>query len=199
MDDTEIWQHVDRQRAAAADLAASLTPEEWAAPSLCAGWRVREVLAHLTLEPTPRVALVEMLRARGSFHRMTDGHARRVAARPTDEVVALLRARVGKRATPPGGAPIDPLGDVLVHLQDVVRPLGRHHAMPVDAAVAVAEHTWALGFPHHARRRLAGQRLVATDADLVLGEGAEVREVVRAPVADLLMLLTGREPWRAGG
>ena len=64
--------------------------------------------------------------------------------------------------------------------------------MPTDAAVAVAQRVWEKGFPHHAQRRLAGRRLVATDADWAVGEGEEVR----APVADLLLLVTGREPWR---
>lgn len=192
MDDATVWRHVDEQRAAASDLAAGLSSEEWATASLCAGWRVREVLAHLTMEPTPRVVVVELLRARGDFDRMMDGYARRVARRSDDELVGLLRDRVGKRRTPPGGAPLDPLGDVLVHTQDVVRPLGRHHPVPTDAAVAVAQRVWEKGFPHHAQRRLAGRRLVATDADWAVGEGEEVR----APVADLLLLVTGREPWR---
>lgn len=192
MDDTTVWRHVDEQRAAAAELAAGLTAEEWATASLCAGWRVREVLAHLTMEPTPRVVVVELLRARGDLDRMMDGYARRVSRRSDDELVGLLRDRVGKRRTPPGGAPLDPLGDVIVHLQDVVRPLGRHHPVPTDAAVAAAQRVWEKGFPHHAQRRLAGRRLVATDADWTVGEGEEVR----APVADLLLLVTGREPWR---
>ena len=192
MDDATVWRHVDEQRAAAAELAAGLSSEEWATASLCAGWRVREVLAHLTMEPTSRVVVVELLRARGDFDRMMDGYARRVARRSDDELVGLLRDRVGKRRTPPGGAPLDPLGDVLVHTQDVVRPLGRHHPVPTDAAVAVAQRVWEMGFPHHAQRRLAGRRLVATDADWAVGEGEEVR----APVADLLLLVTGREPWR---
>lgn len=192
MDDDTVWRHVDEQRRAVADLAASLRTEEWESPSLCAGWRVREVLAHLTMEATPRVVVVEMLRARGDFDRMIDGTARRLARRSEEELVGLLRDRVGKRRTPPGGAPMDPLGDVLVHTQDVVRPLGRHHAVPPEAAAAVATRIWERGFPHHAQRRLAGRRLVATDVDWAVGEGEETR----APIADLLLLVTGRDPWR---
>lgn len=192
MDSTTVWRHVDEQRAAVADLAGDLQPEEWEAPSLCVGWRVREVLAHLTMEPTPRVVVVEMLRARGNFDRMIDGTARRLARLPAEEIVERLHDRVGRRRTPPGGAPLDPLGDVLVHTQDVVRPLGRTHEAPLDAAASVARRVWEKGFPHHAQRRLAGRRLVATDVDWAVGEGEEVR----APMTDLLLLVTGREPWR---
>lgn len=94
----------------------------------------------------------------------------------------------GCRRHPPGTTVRDPLTDVLVHTQDICVPLGIERAMPTDAAVAAAEQVWSRGFPFHARRRYAGKQLVATDADLVLGEG----EPVRAPISDLLMMLTGR-------
>src|SRR5215218_5496127 len=35
------------ERGHALDLAAGLTPDEWEAPSDCAGWRVRDVYAHM--------------------------------------------------------------------------------------------------------------------------------------------------------
>ncbi|MBA2507260.1 MAG: hypothetical protein H0V32_00750 [Nocardioidaceae bacterium] len=45
-----------------------------------------------------------------------------------------------------------------------------------------------MGWPFHARRRLRGLRLVATDADLSVGDGA----LVEGTVGDLLLLITGR-------
>lgn len=189
MDTDTVWQHVDAQWLAVADLADGFTPAQWETPSLCAGWRVREVVAHLTLQPTPLAVVVEMARARGDFHRMIDGTAKRIARRPEAEIVALLRRRIGSRAVPPRSGPLEPLTDALVHTLDITRPLGLEVTLPPDAAVAVAERIWGQGFPHHARKRLPGRRLVATDADLDLGEGT----VTEAPVADLLLILTGRE------
>ncbi|MDT2010241.1 maleylpyruvate isomerase family mycothiol-dependent enzyme [Rhodococcus opacus] len=74
--DTPDWVIAERQ-----DLATvldGLTPEQWDAPTLCAGWRVREVLAHITMPyrySMPRFA-VEMIKARGNFNRMSDRRAR---------------------------------------------------------------------------------------------------------------------------
>lgn len=78
--------------------------------------------------------------------------------------------------------------DVHVHTQDVAMPLGRTLPMPTDAAVASAEHLWEIGFPFHARSRLAGHRLIATDADWTAGAGSEIRD----PIQALVMLLAGR-------
>jgi len=35
------------ERADLTELLATLTPAQWDTPSLCAGWRVREVVAHM--------------------------------------------------------------------------------------------------------------------------------------------------------
>lgn len=83
---------------------------------------------------------------------------------------------------------MEPLIDLLVHGQDLCVPLGIDRAMPRDAAVAAAQRVWQMGFPFQARRRLAGQRLIAVDVEFDVGEGREVR----APIRDLLMLMTGR-------
>ncbi|MGK2882446.1 MAG: hypothetical protein ACSLE6_17170 [Mycobacterium sp.] len=60
--------------------------------------------------------------------------------------------------------------------------------MPTDAAVVGVQRLWQMGFPHNAKRKLRGIKLVASDASLQVGEGAEVSALVR----DILMVLTGR-------
>lgn len=190
MDETQIWQTIDAERAATADLLAGLSDAEWTHPSLCEGWTVREVAAHLSLAPHTTIgsAIREFARARGSFNRMVDQTARRAALRPCDELVAQLRGIVGSRRLAPGQKLKDCLMDVMVHTQDIALPLGIDRHMPVEAAVVAADHLWRIGFPFHARRRLAGHRLVATDADWSAGEGTEVS----GPVEALVMLLAGR-------
>jgi uncharacterized protein (TIGR03083 family) len=190
VDDTQIWQTIDSERARTADLLAGLTDAQWAHPSLCAGWTVREVAAHLTLAPHTTVGgvLRDIARARGSFNRMVDQTARRSARRPPAEIVADLRGIVGTRKLAPGQKLKDALMDVMVHAQDIALPLGIDHHMPADAAVVAAEHLWRMGFPFHAKRKMAGHRLVATDADWAAGEGTEIS----GPVEALVMLLAGR-------
>jgi uncharacterized protein (TIGR03083 family) len=192
MDTDEVWRVVDEQRLSLAALLEDLRDEEWDVPSLCAGWRVREVAAHLTLAHMGAwTAGRELVRARGSFNAMIDRTARRQAERPVEEHAVRLRAMVGSRRRAPGVTPLEPLIDVLVHGQDIAVPLGRPREVPVEPAVAALERAWSMGFPFGAQRRLRGLRLVATDASWSAGSGAPVE----GPVSALLLLVTGR---RAG-
>lgn len=190
MDRDAMWLALDHERAGLADLLTSLSDAEWAHHSLCAGWTVREVAAHLALGPRMGVptVLVEIVRARGSFNRMVDSTARRRSTRPVGQLVADLRDIVGSRRLAPGQKLADALMDVLVHGQDIAVPLNKTHPMPLEAARVSAEHLWRIGFPFHARKRLRGFRLSATDVDWAAGDGAEVRGSIEA----LLPLLAGR-------
>jgi len=171
-------------------LLETLSPEEWRAPSLCGAWSVREVAAHLTTttRETPWDVLRAVVRAGFSFDRMTRDVARRLAAQhSTDELLALLResAESSRRVVLSG--PMDPLMDVVVHAQDIARPLGRDHHSPVPVTVATAAYladNRLMGGP----RRVRGLRLVATDADWTHGAGLEVA----GPAPDLLLAVAGR-------
>ena len=188
-----VWAAVDHERRTLADLLDDLSDEEWSRPSLCAGWRVRDVAAHLALAQTGwGRGTFEMLRARGSYDRMIRDTAVRHAAVPTDRLPAEIRAMVGSRRRAPLVTPLEPLIDVLVHGQDIAVPLGRVRTMPVAAAAAAATRvwttTWPLSIAFHVRRRLAGLRLVATDTEWSAGNGV----LVEGPIEALLLLLTGR-------
>ena len=191
MDTSEVWPTIHAERSALADLLESLTPEDWDRPSLCRGWRVREVAAHVI--SSPQANLVTMtraaLRAGGRFHRLTDQEARRLAARPTAEIVADYRRLDGSRRHPLGTTVLDPLLDVLVHTQDIAVPLGRRHAMPPDAARTAADRAWGLPslfFP--VRKLVKDVRLTANDVAWTHGSGP----TVEGPMEALLLLTTGR-------
>ena len=188
-----VWAVVDRERRELADLLEGLSDEQWDVPSLCAGWRVRDVAAHLTLAHMgPGRAAVEAVRARGSFDAMVRDTALRRARAPRQELVLALRAMVGSRRRAPGISPLEPLLDVLVHGQDVTLPLGLQRAVPLDAATTVATRVWTADWPlsraFSARRRLQGLQLVADDVDWSVGDGPRVE----GPVEALLLVLTGR-------
>ena len=168
------------------------TREDRQAPSLCEGWRVRDVGAHLTQAQLGMLpALVAVVRARGKLNRMIHDTAVRQARLPVEEYPGRIRAMLGSRRTAPGVSMIEPLTDALVHGQDIVRALGRERSMPAEAAATSAQRVWSMSFPFHARKRLAGFELVATDHSWRAGQGL----AVEAPVADLLLLLTD-ETWR---
>jgi uncharacterized protein (TIGR03083 family) len=186
----EVWRTIDGERMSLADLLEDLSPAEWNAPSLCDAWRVSDVAVHLTqahmgLGP----ALIGAVRARGSFDRMIRDSALRAAPVPAGECARRLRAMAGSRRTAPFLTPMEPLIDVLVHGQDVALPSGRARPMPPTAAAAAAQRAWDVGFPFRARKRLAGLRLAATDADWTVGSGRSVE----GPIAALLLLVTGRD------
>jgi uncharacterized protein (TIGR03083 family) len=190
VDLSDLWRTIDAERASLADLLDDLSPAEWAAPSLCDGWRVGDVAAHLTLaHMSPLEAAFGAVRARGSFDRMIRDTALRAAGLPRAEYPRRLRAMVGSRRTAPFVTPMEPLIDVLVHGQDVALALGRDRPVPVAPAAAAAQRVWDMGFPFRARRRLAGLRLAATDTEWTVGSGAPVR----GPMAALLLLVTGRD------
>lgn len=190
LDDTEIWTVIHRERSALADLLETLTPAEWEQPSLCAGWTVRDVAAHVISSADASVGevVIGMVKARGNFNRCMFDIAKRRSARPTAEIIAEYRRLDGSRRHPPGTTTMDPLVDVLTHTQDITRPLGRPFAMPVPAAAAAASYVWGRGFPYSPRKKLGTFQLTAADVEWTVGDGSPVQ----GPIAALLLLLTGR-------
>lgn len=192
MTDDEIWSAVDDQRRQLARLLDDLTPEEWRTPSLCEGWTVRDVVGHLAWqEGVPHWSdLALALKARGSPDRLIHDAACQWAERPTDQLVQEIRGRIGSRRTVPGGTRLETLIDALLHGQDISRPLGRPLPVPAEAARAAADQIWAIVpvFNFTATKRLRDLRFTAYDTDWAAGSGPEVR----APIAEILMVLSGR-------
>lgn len=189
MDKDEAWRTIDAERIGLADLLDGLSAAQWESPSLCDGWRVREVAAHLTLAHMSTAAAGgAFLRARCGFNRMIDETARRQAERPLPVLTSRLRAMAGSRRKAPGISHLEPLIDVLVHGQDIAVPLGIDRPMPTAAAMVAASRVWPNLYPFRAGRRLRGLRFVATDCDWAAGDGHEVH----GPIAAILLALTGR-------
>jgi uncharacterized protein (TIGR03083 family) len=189
MNHDEVWQMIDDERLGLADFLDDLSAQEWETASLCAGWRVRDVAAHLTLahmRPVP--ATLAMLQARGNLNRMIHDTAVRRARLPAVQYAVMLRGMLGSRQKAPGITDLEPLIDVLVHGQDMAVPLGRTRPMPAQGAAAAATRVWSMRWPFHAQRKLSGLRLAATDDPWSAGQGL----LVEGPIAAILLLLTGR-------
>jgi uncharacterized protein (TIGR03083 family) len=188
MDSDSVWHHIDTERATLADLLEALPPQAWDQPSLCQGWSVRDVGAHLTFaHARVRDVVWPAIRTGLRYNAMIDYAARR-SPLTTGQIVTTLRGFVGSRRRAPLVTEIEPLLDVLVHTQDICIPLGIEHRMPVDAAVVAADRVLALRGPMRLWKAPHGVRLVATDADWAYGKGA----VVEAPIQSHLLNLTGR-------
>lgn len=191
MDAERTWQVIERERTRLVEVLDGLGHQQWERPSLCEGWTVRDVAAHLTVVSDPpswTVLLGQAVRVRGNPHRLNTAVTKHRAQRPPREIVAILRRNVASRDLPFVTSDKNVLFDLLVHVQDIAVPLGIDVPMPTDAAADSATRVWTMGWPFRARRRLAGFTLIATDAPWSVGSGPEVH----GPIAALLLLLTGR-------
>jgi len=158
LDRSQAWQVIDAQRLGLAGLLDDLSEHEWQQPSLCDGWTVRDVAAHLTLQQLgARAAIAMMLRYRGDTDRAIRECARqRAAALSTGQIIAAIRAMTGSRRHNFGVTYRETLIDILVHAQDIAIPLGRRHPMPPEAAAAAVTRIWTMRWPppfpqtHHA-------------------------------------------------
>ena len=127
----EIWTHIHAERADMADTWSGLTAEQWAAPSWCHGWSVQDTAGHIlaAAEQTPLHFYKELAAAGFRFNVFTDRGAKRLAALSPDELVQRLRARSTTTNHPPAPV-IAMLGEIIVHGEDIRRPLGLAPPVP---------------------------------------------------------------------
>jgi uncharacterized protein (TIGR03083 family) len=187
----ESWQLIEEHRLAIADLLASLTPEEWERPSLCTGWRVRDVAAHLVLgtsKPPVQTMIREAVRARGNFDRLNHDLAVWNAQQPTSMLTTELRQNAGSRDLPAVTNYRNIVFDVLVHGQDIAIPLDKSLQFSPEAGSAAAGNLWQLRWPWSTQRRFRGLSFSATDTDWSAGTGPEAR----GPIRSILLALAGR-------
>ena len=129
------------ERRHAADLLSTLTPGQLRTPSLCAGWTVHDVAAHLTtyLRYGQLKIYLGILATGADLDRVNGWLTRRAARRSDAEIVEVLRRRAGSRTTVPRSG-YDPVpADLVLHDLDIRRPLGIPCDLPEDR-LAVAFH-----------------------------------------------------------
>jgi uncharacterized protein (TIGR03083 family) len=186
----DIWQYIGSERSTLADTWESLRPEQWSAPSWCEGWTVQETAGHVlaAAEQTPVNFFKEFASAGFKFNVFAERGAQRYGALAPDELVRRLRARISTRNHPPG--PVNAmLGEVVVHGDDMRRPLGLPHRTPEAALVVVADNWKKTNILIGSKRRIEGLRLAATDSTWTHGDGPEVS----GPLQSLVLAMTGRK------
>ncbi len=192
LDREQAWQVIDAQRLGLAGLLDDLSEHEWEQPSLCGGWTVRDVAAHMTLQQlSARAAIAMMLRYRGDTDRAIRECARqRAAALSTGQIIAAIRAMTGSRRHNFGLTYRETLIDILIHAQDVAIPLGRRHPLPPEAVAAAVTRIWTMRWPppFPASRTMQRFQVTATDTAWTAGHGP----AVQAPISAILLLSAGR-------
>jgi uncharacterized protein (TIGR03083 family) len=190
--DGDLREVITAERRELVAVLSGLAPEAWDAPSLCAGWRVREVVAHITMPfrySSGRFVL-EIIKDRGKFNRMADRCARRDAARPPADLLAALRDNVENPWKPPGGGFEGALVHDVMHGLDITVPLDLGRRVPADRLLIVLS---ALSKPQslkHFGIDLSGLELRADDMEWSFGSGS----LVQGHGQELALALSGRPP-----
>ena len=177
------------ERADLTDLLATLTPAQWEAPSLCAGWRVRDVVAHMfSYDELSLAGLVwRFIRSGILLSRANAAGVAAYAEHRPDELLALARKHKQPRGLTTGFGGKVALTDATIHHQDIRRPLGLGREIPSDRLRVVLDFA-LFAPPIGASKRIRGLTLVATDLDWTAGKGP----VVEGPAESLLMAIAGR-------
>jgi uncharacterized protein (TIGR03083 family) len=186
-----IRDMIAAQRIELAEDLAGLAGPSWDEPTLCAGWRVREVVTHITMPfrySRGRFAL-ELAKSRGRFNEMADRVARRDAAQmsPAD-LAGAIRSNAGHPWKPPGGGFTGALAHDLIHGLDITVPLGLARPVPEERLRLVLPGSLADRSVRFFGVDLDGTELRSSDMEWTLGSGAPLT----GTAADLLLVLSGR-------
>lgn len=173
-----------------AELLAAASDAKWDTQSLCESWRVREVVAHMTMAARYSEAefMTELRRCNFDFGRLSNEVASRDAKLPENELVANLRSEVMQHWTPPGGGWHGALNHVVIHGLDMTVPLGVPRCSPDETIRVVLDDLTEGGGHAHFGVDIQGRRLQASDIDWSYGSGA----ALCGAAADLALAVCGR-------
>ena len=156
MDKATTWAHIHSERRALAGSLGELSSTQWEAESLCPGWTVTDVAAHVISNPQIGWAQMPPMVARNfgrGYNAMIFREVKRLGGSATAESVLadFTRYDTSMRHVPTTTL-VEPLIDALVHHQDIVRPLGLRHEMAPEAAALAADRSRTLAFLIGSRR-----------------------------------------------
>ncbi|WP_124394240.1 maleylpyruvate isomerase family mycothiol-dependent enzyme [Rhodococcus wratislaviensis] len=183
------WPTIHQERRALVDDLEPLTDTQWSTPSLCERWTVRDVFAHMTAteKMTPPKFVGKLVGSGFRINTMFEKDIAHEEEGTPAESLDEFRAHMADSTHPPG--PIDAmLGEMIVHGEDIRRPLGITHEYPMDAVVRVADFYKNSNLLIGSKSRVAGLTLRATDTDWTTGSGPEVS----GPMLALVLAMTGR-------
>jgi uncharacterized protein (TIGR03083 family) len=187
MDESTLQEQFAAEQADFLAVAAALTAEQWETPSLCDGWTVRDVVVHTAWHihrdkvDVRRFLLRSALTGpkRASAHQLA-----RDGVRSNDDLLDWLSS--------PGQCHAVNLGELLIHQQDVRRPLGMPRTIPAERIAVILDlsltRSGSINLVPGSSRRAKGLHLVATDTEWEAGQGAEAK----GPAEALLMAVNGR-------
>jgi uncharacterized protein (TIGR03083 family) len=187
--DDGIWSLVHAERAALVGDLADLTDQQWATPSLCTEFSVRQVLAHLTAGASlnPVRWLAGVIRCRFDFDKQVAMRlAEQLGATPAETLERFRRVVTSTVKAPVPAAAM--LGETIVHSEDIRRPMGIHRDYPITTLTELASYYQGSDLVVPAKKRVGGLRLQASDGPFATGSGP----LVSGRTLALIMAMTGR-------
>ncbi len=193
--DADVAAAIADEYCALAELFEATDPAVWDAPSLCEGWRTREVVAHMTMPArySGPAFMAELEAAGGDFTRLSNTAAARDGALPTASLLGSLRSEALHGWQPPGGGMEGALTHCVIHGLDITEAVPLERRVPDERIARVLGIVGGLGRPNLFGVDLSGVELRADDLDWSCGSGA--------PVTGPALVLCGRllPPGRLGG
>jgi len=187
--DADTWAMIHAERSRVADMLDGLSSEQWTMDTLCKGWNVQMVAAHMMNagEQSTSKFFRGLLASGLRFNVMMDDQAHASAKLAPKEIIERIRASTTTTNKPPA-ATMAMLGEVVVHGNDIRQPLGIDDDSSTEAKLACLDMFKGSNFPVRAKKAITGLTLKATDVDWTFGSGPEVR----GPLVALLMAMATR-------
>ena len=188
--ETDVAAAIADEYRALADLLEASDPAAWDAPSLCEGWRTREVVAHMTMPArySGPAFMAELEAAGGDFTRLSDTVAARDGALGAASLIADLRAEALHGWQPPGGGMEGALTHCVIHGLDIIEAVPLDRRVPDERIARVLGIVAGPGAPNFFDVDLSGVELRADDLDWSCGSGA----VVTGSAQALALVACGR-------
>lgn len=189
MDAAAVQELTHAERRRLVGVLDRLSPEQWGATSACPRWTVEEVVAHLSAAASTSTGawFASIVRTRFDTDRHNDRFIARHRGATPAETLETFRALVPSR-TAPVGAHVAMLGEVVVHGQDIARPLGIELVPDQAAVLEVARFFAAKDFAVDSRTLVRGLSLKAEDAPFSVGSGP----LVTGELLSLTLAMAGR-------
>jgi uncharacterized protein (TIGR03083 family) len=185
----DVRRLAQEERADFAAFLATLPRDQWQAATLCAKWRVRDVVAHVISYDAVGMRELVTLAAQGQLRisRINAAALARYDRHGPEQLLALLRDRLRPRGLPAALGGRVALVETLIHHQDIRRALARPRPIPAER-LRLALHMALVAPDIGGFWRIRGVRLIVTDLRFAAGIGPEVHGVAEA----LLMTMAGR-------
>ena len=171
----------------------TLAPDDWERPTLCVGWRVRDVVGHILYGNGLKLWTLPWKLARFGFSSDRSGShysIQRAEGRPPEQLLREFDERNPWKGTSSVFPDRLNLMDRLVHHQDIRRALDRPREVPIERTAPLLPFLPKLGQVFRSKKRMRGLRFEATDTDWT--HGAADEPLVRGPAEAIIMSTLGR-------